>query len=317
MTVSVCMITYNHEKYIRQAIEGIILQQTGFAFELVIGEDCSTDRTRAICEEYALKYPQRIRLLPSDKNYGMVTNLVRILEACTGKYVAICEGDDYWTDPLKLQKQVDFLEANPEYAICFHRVDELEKGEIKRSGLNKSEKEETYTIEDLARGNFISTPSVIFRNGLIREFPKWFTKSPVGDYVLHMLNARFGKIKYFSEPMAVYRRHGQGAWGLRKAEENSLSFIKVIDFLIPEFDGPVKDILIKQKAGIFSQLATIKYYERNVEKAKEYIENAFLLDESLKERWLRDDYPTVIQNLFNSRRYKAADKLAHYLNKFS
>jgi glycosyltransferase involved in cell wall biosynthesis len=311
------MITYNHEKYIRQAMEGIALQKTGFAVELVIGEDCSTDQTRAICEEYALKYPQWIRLLPSDKNYGMLTNLVRTLEACTGNYIALCEGDDYWTDPLKLQKQVDFLETNQEYTICFHRVDELEKGKIKRSGLNKSEKEETYTIEDLARGNIISTPSVIFRNGLIKEFPKWFTKSPVGDYVLHMLNARSGRMKYLPEPMAVYRRHLQGAWGLKKGEESSLNFIKVLDFLIPEFEDAVRNILIKQKAGIFSQLATIKYYERNVEKAKEYIENAFLLDESLKERWLREDYPALIYNIFNSRRYKAVDKLAHYFNKFS
>src|SRR6516164_8232942 len=118
-TVSVFMITYNHGKYISEAIESIVSQKTNFEFELVIGEDCGPDDTRAICEQYAAKYPDIINLLPSDKNYGPMGNTIRVMYACTGKYVALCEGDDYWTDPYKLQKQVDFLEANPDFSICF------------------------------------------------------------------------------------------------------------------------------------------------------------------------------------------------------
>lgn len=115
--VSICMITYNHESYIKQAIDSVLMQKCNFAFELVIGEDCSTDNTFKICQELAKNNPQ-IKLLPSISNLGMMPNFIRTLEACEGKYIAICEGDDYWTDPLKLQKQVDFLGANEEYGLC-------------------------------------------------------------------------------------------------------------------------------------------------------------------------------------------------------
>jgi glycosyltransferase involved in cell wall biosynthesis len=96
------------------------MQKTNFPCRLIVGEDFSTDKTRAICEQYALEYPDKITLLPSDENYGMMPNFIRTLKACTDKYIALCEGDDYWADPLKPQKQVDFLEENEEYSLCFH-----------------------------------------------------------------------------------------------------------------------------------------------------------------------------------------------------
>ena len=118
VSLSIVMITYNHEPYIRQAIEGVLMQETFFNIELVIGEDCSTDKTRSICEEYADKFPDKINLLPTEGNLGMMPNFMRTLEARTGKYIALCEGDDYWTDSLKLQKQLDFLEENEECVVC-------------------------------------------------------------------------------------------------------------------------------------------------------------------------------------------------------
>ena len=119
--VSVCMITYNHENFIREAIDGVLMQKTDFPIELIIGEDCSTDGTRKIVMEYARKYPDIIRPLLPDSNLGMMKNFIETMQAATGKYIALCEGDDYWTDPYKLQKQVDFLEANEEYSLCCHR----------------------------------------------------------------------------------------------------------------------------------------------------------------------------------------------------
>lgn len=115
--VSICMITYNHESYIKQAIESVLMQKCKFAFEIVIGEDCSTDNTFMICQELAQNNP-KIKLLPSIANLGMMPNLIRTLNACNSKYIAMLEGDDYWTDPQKLQKQVDFLEANEEVGLC-------------------------------------------------------------------------------------------------------------------------------------------------------------------------------------------------------
>jgi len=120
--VSVCMITYNHENFIKDAIEGILMQKTSFPIELIIGEDCSTDNTRKIVKDYEEKYPEIIFAQYSEKNLGMINNFLNVLQAARGKYIALCEGDDYWTDPLKLQKQVDFLEANPEYVICANRT---------------------------------------------------------------------------------------------------------------------------------------------------------------------------------------------------
>src|SRR5690606_34101688 len=122
--ISVCMITYNHEAYIKQAIEGILMQQTNFDVELIIADDCSTDRTETIIRELIENHSEnfKIKYYRHDINIGMMPNFIFSLKKCTGKYIALCEGDDYWTDPLKLQKQVDFLEGNPEYGICFHNV---------------------------------------------------------------------------------------------------------------------------------------------------------------------------------------------------
>src|ERR1700739_2391661 len=111
--ISVCMITYNHEKYIAQAIESVLAQKTNFPVELVIGDDYSTDSTRKICLDYKKKHPDILKLRFPDKNMGMMPNFIANLKECDSRYIALLEGDDYWTDPYKLQKQFDFLEANP------------------------------------------------------------------------------------------------------------------------------------------------------------------------------------------------------------
>ena len=118
--VSVCMTTYNHERYIAQAIESVLRQQTDFAVEVVVGEDCSTDNTLAICREYEAKYPDRVRVIVSERNIGMHANYRRTIEACRGEYVAMCDGDDWFSDPNKLQLQVDKLRAEGA-AMCYTR----------------------------------------------------------------------------------------------------------------------------------------------------------------------------------------------------
>ncbi len=120
--VSVCMTTYNHEVYLREAIESILAQQTTFEVELVLGEDCSTDATRAICEEYVTNYPGRVRLIAATKNVGWRANYRRTFDACRGRYVAYCDGDDWWCDPQKLQQQVDLLESDPDCGMCYTRA---------------------------------------------------------------------------------------------------------------------------------------------------------------------------------------------------
>ena len=121
-TVSISCITYNHEKYIKDAITGFLMQKTDFPIEIVISDDCSTDSTLSIVQDYCRSHPDQIRLMANERNIGVVPKFSQAIGACKGKYIALCEGDDYWIDPLKLQKQVDFLEAHPECSICCHKV---------------------------------------------------------------------------------------------------------------------------------------------------------------------------------------------------
>ncbi len=131
MKLSVCVPTYNHEQYIGQMLDGAFMQQTNFEFEIVIGDDASTDATPDIIREYDAKRPGIIRAFLHSENQGPKeprefagrNNVLQLLKACKGEYVAMCEGDDYWTDPLKLQKQVDFLDANPDFAVCHHNME--------------------------------------------------------------------------------------------------------------------------------------------------------------------------------------------------
>jgi glycosyltransferase involved in cell wall biosynthesis len=175
--VSVCMITYNHEQFIAQAIESVMMQQVNFDYELVIGEDCSTDRTREIITEYYYKFPDRIRLLLWKENQGLRgrNNLVKTLFECKGKYVALLEGDDYWIDPNKLQKQVDYLDIHTECALCFHNVLVVYNDNSQPVHLfNSPDQKEISSFLDLLKTYFTHTCSVMFRNGIITKFPDFF-----------------------------------------------------------------------------------------------------------------------------------------------
>lgn len=234
-TVSVFVLAYNHEKFIVQTIEGILLQKTDFDIEIVIGEDCSTDKTRNIILDYAREHPNKFKLILHKKNIGAANNQMFVLNACNGKYIAMCEGDDYWTDPLKLQKQVDFLEANSDFAICFHRAEIIHEDKSQEPYLSNLNQKEITTFEDLAFGNYIITASCVFRNDLFNESLNWLQNSPVGDYSLHLLNARYGKIKFFYEPMTVYRIHTGGMWNVQKEEQKLITLLAVLDYCYQHF----------------------------------------------------------------------------------
>lgn len=212
--LSVCMITYNQEAYISLAIESVLMQRAGFDVELVIGEDCSTDRTREIVDDYAGEHPDVIRVLPSEKNLGGFANLVRTLAACQGEYIALLEGDDFWTAPDKLQKQVDFLDKHPDYALCFHNALVLyQDGSRDSHPYHSKPVQETSTIEDLLGSrNFIPTCTVIFRRDCFDGFPEWAKTLRITDWLLHVLVSRHGKIRYMDEVMASYRIHPGGLW---------------------------------------------------------------------------------------------------------
>lgn len=212
--VSVCMITYNHERFIAQAIDSVLMQETDFPLELVIGEDCSTDATRAIVVEYAERYPQIIRPLLPEHNLGMMPNFVATLSACKGKYIALLEGDDYWTDPHKLQKQVESLEAHPECVLCHHNamiIDESGRP-ISDSNLPVGLQRD-FLAEELVKCAHVLTLTACFRN-VLRDYPPEFFKVLNGDSFLFSLLGNHGKSKYLGGSVEpdVYRVHAGGVW---------------------------------------------------------------------------------------------------------
>lgn len=221
--VSIYMTAYNHERYIAQAIEGVLMQQTDFKYMLFIGEDCSTDNTREICIEYERKYPKKIKLICTEKN-NMIQNERNVWDACYNcgaKFIATCEGDDYWTDPLKLKKQVDFLESNNDFTFCFAKVDILDE-----LGWNWNNEKflprltrEVYSIEDfiLSDMNMVPTPTLLFKVCIPFPLPEFYYIAKSGDLVLQLLLGDRGKARYFDEVMAVYRNH---SGGITKSKEN-------------------------------------------------------------------------------------------------
>jgi glycosyltransferase involved in cell wall biosynthesis len=207
MLVSVFMITYNHEDFIRQAIESILIQECNFALEIVIGEDFSTDNTRKILLDYQLKYPNKIRLVLHTKNIGAMQNQIETLKACKGKYIAICEGDDYWTDPYKLQKQIDYLEANENCNYIFSNYSKLTpEGSLIQSNFKLPEQ---FDLHFLLKENIMPpTQTVVFRNNLKTDLKIWdsvLSSGFNGDWILLFMTSENSQIGFLKDNTAVYR----------------------------------------------------------------------------------------------------------------
>lgn len=280
--VSILCVTYNHEPYIAQAIEGFLMQKTSFPVEIVIGEDCSMDRTRAICMEYQQKYPEKIRLFMREKNLGAMQNHLLAMEACEGKYIANCEGDDYWTDPNKLQKQVDFLEAHPDYTISSHNVQVVYQGANKapQEWSRKWSRQESVSIEDILKFGGGASGSLVFKKTALWPLPDWFKEQKGADWSMQILCAAKGKMKYFRESMGVYRIHDAGAYSAatKKTQAENLDLVEYLyasmDSLISALDKHFnfKYSKLLDISRNYNNLQAFNGYfaNRNREKAKNY-----------------------------------------------
>ena len=210
-TVSVLIITYNHEQFVGQAIQSALDQEPSDQVEIVVGEDHSTDGTRAVLLDFQRRYPTRIRLLLRDANVGMNRNLAMTLAACRGRYIALLEGDDYWTRPDKLKLQVEFLDRHPGFSACFHNVEVVGDLPQPRPFLKRSPGR-VFSLRDVVTRQFIPTCSTVFRSGLAAPWPDWFFDFPMGDWPLHVMNAQRGPIGYLDLMMGAYRIHSGGVW---------------------------------------------------------------------------------------------------------
>ena len=238
--VSVCLITYNQENYIQKAIKSIFDQEVGFPIEVIISNDCSSDNTHQKIEEILKDATNGlvVRYYNHKDNLGMMRNFSFAINECKGKYIAYFEGDDYWDYPRKLQTQVDFLEQNPDFAICCHNVRFLENEKfINEIYLDKINIKDKFTLEDLAKHNIVPTLTAVFRN-TSDKLPSWILESPIGDLPMFMMVAKHGKIKYINEKWAVYRSN-IGEWS-KMGNQKNLNMIKQYDLLTEEFNDNIK-----------------------------------------------------------------------------
>lgn len=183
------------------------MQKTGFVFEIIIADDCSTDNTRELLKEYKAKYPDRIKLILQESNVGPARNWLDLIYYPKSKYIAYLEGDDYWIDPYKLQKQVEFLEENSHYSMSFHKVNLLSKGEIKASSFPEPNGDKLM-IKDIINKHYIPSCSLIYRREMLKTpLPDWFITCRIGDVPFEILLASKGPAHFHNEVMAIYRKN--------------------------------------------------------------------------------------------------------------
>ncbi len=244
--ISACIITYNHETYLRECLDGAINQNVDFDYEIVIGEDRSTDKTLAICKEYAQKYPKLIKLFIRERNLGMTGNWVNTIENCRGQYIALCEGDDYWTDPNKLQQQVDYLDNNPNYVGSFHNV--IATNEMDSNSKPKPwrtyNKDTFNLIDTFSKIALFHTCSFVFRNKLF-EFPEWFHHVKSADMSLFSIVASQGRLKLLPGNMGVYRKNDGGVTHNEHLKDYHSNRLILWNYVNQHYDYNYKDDIEK------------------------------------------------------------------------
>lgn len=249
--VDIPICTYNQEKFIAQTIQGILNQRTNFKYRLFIGEDCSSDGTKDVIKKYLALHPDIIFAFFHERNLGAHENSKILFKACNSKYIALCDGDDYWVNNDKLQKQVEFLETNPDYVACSTNAFE-DDGSGLRAMVNKKN---ILTFEDFAYGNPIYTSSVLCKN--IITLPSWFAECKMGDWIIWLLLSQNGPVYNFEEPMTVYRMHNNGIWIGKGKESNLKDMIAAYNILIENLPIENRARLIRGAKQHYNQLLSI------------------------------------------------------------
>ena len=262
--ISVVITTYNHEKYVNQCLESILSQQGDFSLEIIVGDDCSTDNTRDTVQQSLDQYPRTVHLLPYRQNLGITKNLERCLDACSGRYVAICEGDDYWTDRHKLQKQKELLETHPEYSMCFSAVMLYYEDSNKYvpHGDQVNLQKDCITTEDLIGKNYIGNFSCcMYRTEVVRMLPKSIFDIFTVDWMFNMACGQIGNIGYIRQYMSVYRLHSGGAWTGKRQLEKMEDLKRYIDVYNEFFDFKYDALFMKQKRAVCEEIVHLRRIE--------------------------------------------------------
>ncbi|EOF9308417.1 TPA: glycosyltransferase [Enterobacter cloacae] len=310
--ISVCCITYNQESYIDNCIENILSQETSFKFEIIIGDDCSSDATRQKLETWKLKYPGKIKLIFNEKNLGPNGNILSVFHQARGKYIAFCEGDDYWIDNKKLQKQYDILKLNPDIDFCFHAAFMEQDGKRKLS-FNYGESIKILYIKDVLNvvGQFAPTASYMFKRSIWEKLPTWFSECCIGDLFLELYSMSNGGI-YLPQPMSVYRVNAVGSWSetihndIHKFTARHLNIAKHLQLAKLQF---VKyDFEFNRKiANVYLNMCTRFIFEQEYQSFVYYLNEANRINPIF----------TAKQKLYNRLKcFPRVIYFIHYLNSF-
>jgi glycosyltransferase involved in cell wall biosynthesis len=259
LKVSVLMLAYNHAAYIREAVESALRQQTLFDFEIVIGEDCSTDNTREILQRLAQIHPDRIRLELQRANVGGAGNMAATMAACRGEYVAILEGDDCWLGTEKLQRQADFLDAHPDCPLCFHDVFYLDaNGAEPRDRFCTPKPARFSTTTDLLQRNFVPTCSVMFRRACAPVMPENFRGLMMTDWPIWTYLSLRGPIAYLDEIWGCYRRHAGGIWTSQTADKQWRHVLRYYEAMLKELPRSFREeAQVRLKAALAMLIETL------------------------------------------------------------
>jgi glycosyltransferase involved in cell wall biosynthesis len=255
--ISVVITTYNHEKYITQCLESILSQKGEFQLEIIIGDDCSTDGTRSILQKFQAKNPEIISILPSEKNLGLPKNLKRCLDACSGSYIAICEGDDYWTDVYKLQKQMDYLELHQSLSMCFSALT-IYFEDTNTFIPNILPDQDIITTERLIERNDIANFSCcMYRTSVVEKLPDGLFDMYVADWMFNIACSQFGDIGFIQDFLSVYRKHSGGAWSGMSALESALETCHLMDIYNRFLDYKYDALFKKHRAKFEEQILSL------------------------------------------------------------
>lgn len=255
--VSVVMVAYNSSPYIREAIEGVVRQKCDFKVQLVVCDDASTDNTEEIVRKYQSEYPHTVEYFRNPSNLGVQRNYLEALSHCSGKYITMCDADDYWCDRSKLRRQVGYMEKHPECALTYHRVINYfpATGEMSLSNGHGAVEE---SVEGLASRNVITNLSVMYRASClgVESLPEWLHDVRLIDYALHMLVARNGKIHYMGRPMGVYRQMPTAIWSQAENERRLEMALTVRRHLIEELsDRPELTVRLEKASNAMIEAA--------------------------------------------------------------
>ncbi len=271
--VSVIVTTYNHEKYIEKCLDSILFQKTNFKYEIVLGEDESNDKTRKICIKYSEKYSNKINLFLRSRNNVILMNgkptgrynFVQSIKQSSGKYITICEGDDYWTDPYKLQKQVDYLRENPKAVGCFHNsITVNQNNEMINKQYFVNTEAKVWNQEDCLKilKSSYSTASIMFKSVAIKSQLDEYIK--IGsDFILDILITKHGDLHYLDENMSAYRLHQGGIWQGQSKQHNYIITLMRFLFLYNQRD-------IKSKYKYYLKAKIIDFHDKIIENSTSF-----------------------------------------------